>query len=179
MSRLLAAVAAAALLLAACGGGGGPQREWRDLEVTLPEGWVVFEDEPTRFSVADGPLGEDAGDRGSAEAAAFFTADPNSGADEWRELVESEPEGTLERDERIQVGGVPATRLVFSHESIGVPMREMVVLVPSRQLVILLQPVVVKGQTDGPAVFDAHLDEFEALLSSIRFGAPVGALRGE
>lgn len=71
------------------------------------------------------------------------------------------------------MGGVPATKFVFSHGSNGVPIREMVVVVPSRSIVMLMQPLVVKGQTDGPAVFNAHLEEFEALLSSIEFGAPV------
>lgn len=178
MLRSLAAVLVAVVLATGCGGADGPERSWRDLELTLPDGWVVFEDEPTRFSVADGPLGEDAGDRGRAEAAAFFTADADSRPDDWRELVAGTLEGTMEVDRSTEVGGLPATKLVFSHESNGVPMREMVVLIPSREIVILLQPVVTRDQQDGPAVFDAHLAEFEALLSSLRFGAPVSASGG-
>lgn len=171
--RALAVLLAVAFLLVAagCDRGGGPQRSWRDLTVTLPDGWSVFEDEPTRFSVADGTLGEE-GDRGTADVAAFFTHEPGSRPDAWRELVDGPLDGTLERDETLQVGGLPATRLVFRHESNGLPMREMVVLVPSRELVILMQPIVVRGERDGPDVFAAHLDEFDALLSSIRFGAP-------
>ncbi|MBW3620829.1 MAG: hypothetical protein KY461_11330 [Actinobacteria bacterium] len=173
LRRALAGLLALALVLVgvACDRASGPERSWRDLEVTLPEGWSVFEDEGTRFSVADGTLGDD-GDRGTAEAAAFFTHEPGSGPDAWRELVDGALDGTLERDERLQVGGVPATRLVFSHESNGLPLREMVVLVPSRELVILMQPIVLRGERDGPQVFDAHLAEFDALLSSLRFGAP-------
>lgn len=164
-------VLALALVAVGCDRGDGPERAWRDLEVTLPEGWAVFEDDVTRFSIADGTMGDE-GQRGTADAAAFFTHEPGSRPDPWRELVRGELDGTLERDEELQVGGLPATRLVFSHESNGVPMREMVVLVPSRELVILMQPVVVRGQDDGPEVFDAHLDEFDAVLSGIRFGAP-------
>lgn len=137
----------------------------------------MFEDEPTRFSIADGTLGED-GVRGSAEAAAFFTHEPRSTPDDWRELIDGTLDGELEVDRSEQIGGLPATRLVFSHESNGVPMREMVVLIPSREIVVLLQPIVTRGQTDGPAVFDAHLEEFEAVLSSLRFGAPADR-RGE
>lgn len=174
-AALLAVVLA--VLFGACDRGGGAERTWRDLHVTLPPGWSVFEDEPTRFSVADGTLGEE-GDRGSAEAAAFFTHEPQSRPDAWRELVDGALGGTLERDETLRVGGLPATRLVFSHESNGLAMREMVVLVPSRELVILMQPIVIRSQRDGPEVFDAHLPEFEALLSSIRFGAPTGRREG-
>lgn len=172
-ARALSALLALALALVAggCDRATGPERSWRDLELTLPDGWSVFEDEPTRFSVADGTMGDE-GERGTAEAAAFFTHEPGSRPDAWRELVDGPLDGTLERDESLQVGGVPATRLVFSHESNGVAMREMVVLVPSRELVVLMQPIVVRDQRDGPEVFDAHLEEFDALLSSLRFGAP-------
>lgn len=173
LCRAAPALLALALVLAGtgCDRGDGPEQSWRDLEVTLPAGWSVFEDEPTRFSVADGTLGDE-GDRGTAQAAAFFTHEPGSRPDDWRELVDGPLEGTLERDESLQLGGAPATRLVFRHESNGLPMREMVVLVPSRELVILMQPIVLRGETDGPEVFDAHLAEFDALLSSVRFGAP-------
>ncbi|MBW3659158.1 MAG: DUF1795 domain-containing protein [Actinobacteria bacterium] len=165
------------LLAVACGSSGGRERTWRDLQLTLPEGWIVFEEEPTRLSVADDELGEE-GARGPAEAAAFFTHEPRSSPDDWRQLIE-DLDGTLERDERISVGGAPATKLVFRHESNGVPLREMVVIIPSRDIVILMQPVVVRGQADGPDLFETHLDAFEDLLSSLRFGAPASALRGE
>ena len=52
-------------------------------------------------------------------------------------------------------------------------MVEMVVVVPSRSLTILLQPVPVRGQTDAPQVFLEARDQFDAILDSIRFGAPV------
>lgn len=178
LARRATATLLLVLLVAACGSGDGRERSWRDLRLTLPEGWVVFEDEPTRLSVADDELGEE-GARGPAEAAAFFTHEPRSSPDDWRELIEGDLGGTLERDERVSVGGAPATKLVFRHESNGVPLREMVVVIPSREIVILMQPVVVRGQTDGPDLFETHLDAFEDLLSSLRFGAPAGALRGE
>lgn len=160
----------ALLLLTACSD--GPVREWRDLELTLPDGWMVFEDSPTGFSIADGELGEEAGDRGEREAAAFLTYEPATVPDDWRAFV-VDVGGELETDQAIEVGGLPATQLIFSHASNGVPLREMVVLVPSRGIVMLMQPLVVQGQTDGPEEFTAHLPEFQALVDSIEFGAPV------
>lgn len=178
LARRATATLLVALLVSACGGGAGRDRSWRDLELTLPEGWIVFDEEPTRLSVADDELGEE-GARGPAEAAAFFTHEPRSSPDDWRQLIEGDLDGTLERDEAVSVGGAPATKLVFRHDSSGVPMREMVVVIPSRGIVILMQPVVVRGQTDGPELFATHLEAFEDLLSSLRFGAPARALRRE
>lgn len=163
-----------ALLLAACGGDGGPVRDWRDLTLTLPDGWSVEAEGETFLNLADGELGEEPGDVGTREVAAYLTHEPTTIPQDWRTFVE-EVEGTLESDEAISVGGAPATKLVFSHASNGVPVREMVVVIPSRGIVMLMQPVVTQGQTDGPEVFVRHREEFELLLSSIRFGAPVDA----
>jgi hypothetical protein len=146
--------------------------EWRDLELTTPDGWAAYETRDTLLYLADGEPGEEPGDRGTLRVAAQITYQPGSSPDDWRELVEAEG-GTLETDEATSVDGVPATRLVFSWESGGTPTREMVVLVPSRSLVMLFQPVPVQGQTDGPDVFVDRRDEFEEILTSVRFGAPV------
>lgn len=171
------ALLATVLLLAAavaCGGSGDTV-SWGGLDLRLPEGWTVFEDGPTYLSVSDGELGEEEGDPGERQAAAFFTREPGTVPDDWRTFV-TDVDGELETDRSIEVDGLPATQLVFSHTSNGVPLREMVVVVPSRDLVILMQPVVVQGQSDGREQFEAHRGEFEAILDGIDFGAPVDAL---
>lgn len=172
-----ALLAALAVLATACSGGDGGEVSWRGVNVALPQGWIVFEEGPQYLSVADGAAGEEAGDPGDREAAAFFSHEPGTLPDDWRQFV-VDVEGELEVDRDIEIDGLPATQLVFRHASNGVPIREMIVLVPSRKIVILMQPLVAKGQEDGPQQFDAHLAEFEALLSGITFGAPAGAMSG-
>ena len=89
----------------------------------------------------------------------------------WREFVE-EQDATLERDTTTEVGTLPATLIQYSFTTNGIPTRERVVVVASRDLVLLQQPVPMQGETEAPAWFDEHVDEFDALLESIRFGAP-------
>lgn len=160
------------VLVAACGGAAGGAQEWRGLELRLPDGWEVFERRDTLLSAGDGPAGEEPGDPGEREVIAQLTYDPSSSAADWRTLVTAEG-GELETDEQIQIDGVPATRLVWTWVSNGVPTREMVVILPSRSLVMLFQPAPRADQTDAPDVFLAHRDEFDSILDSIDLGAPV------
>jgi hypothetical protein len=164
------------LLLAACGGDDGSVR-WRDLTIDVPEGWTVFEEEDTRLSLGNQPLGQDVAeeDRPEGEVVAmFFRHDPGIRPDYWRVHIEGLDESALESDEAIELDGeVPATRMVYSHVTNGLPMREMVVLVPSRGLEILAQPVPSPGDSDAPDVFLEHIDTFIEVLDSARFGAPV------
>lgn len=173
LTTAVAVVAAAAVLLAACTGGGGLR--WRDVRLSLPDGWVVAENEDTRFTVANARLGSD-GVPGPGEVAAFFTVEPGASPQPWRDLID-QAGWVLEEDTGVTVGGVPATRLVYHMAGVDIPLREMVVVVPSRDLVILLQPVVQPGSTDGLALFDRHRDQFVELLESVRFGAPVARSR--
>ncbi len=145
---------------------------WRGLDLRLPEGWHTFEKGDDHLSVADGQLGGSPGDPGTREAEAFFTYEPQTSPDDWRDFVR-QVDGTLETDEQITLDGVPATRLVFRHASGDIPIREMVTVIPSRHVVVLMQPLVLRGSTYGPQRFLAHRDEFDAILDSIRFGAPV------
>lgn len=138
--------------------------------MTLPDGWVVHERERGRFAVTDAPLGTPQ-EPGAGEAGVFFVRDPGDSVERWRELVEQEG-WTLEEDRRTQIGGVSAVRLTFEQTDARVPTRETVVLVPSRSLTILAQPVPYGQAQDGPAVYERHLEEFDAILDSIRFGAP-------
>lgn len=171
----------ALILLTACGGGDGPVR-WREVTLDLPTGWMVFEEGETLLSLSDSPLGQLADENAVAAAeqgatpgeqavAIFLTYEPATTPDDWRSLI-ARNDGELEIDESIDVGGAPATRLVFRWDTNGVDTREMVVLVPSRQIVILAQPVPVRGETNAPEVFLEHREEFDAVVDSIRLGAP-------
>lgn len=161
------------LVVAGCGPSAGGAQEWRGLDLVLPDGWEVFERRDTLLSAADGPLGEEAGDVGERRVAAQLTYDPSTSADDWRALVRAEG-GEVELDERISVDGAPATKLVYRWVTNGVPTREMIVVVPSRSIAMLFQPVPVAGQTDAPEVFLEHVDDFESILASIDLGAPPG-----
>lgn len=160
-----------ALLVMSCGGD-DQAVAWRDLDVRLPTGWVVINDQAGALYVADGEPGEEPGEPGAQDVGVQFQTDPST-ADDWRELVASS-DGTLERDEAVTVDDLPATLLQFSYpgRAGNPPTREQVVLVPSRSLVILSQAVPVQGQEDGPDVFDAHVEEFDEIRESIDFGAP-------
>ncbi len=176
---------AAAVLLPACGGGGvdtsdGP-REWRDLDLVVPDGWVVLDERPDLLLVANEDIRVDdideqptlPEDRNSNDVVAVqLLAGQETTPADWRELVRDEG-GTVEEDAQLNVGGLPATAITYSWVSNDIPSRERIVFVPSRSLSILLQPVPVEGQTNGPDVYDSHVDEFAALLDSIVFGRPV------
>lgn len=171
MTRRLAALLAVLVVLVA-GCGPTSQLAWRDLELVLPDGWVVVDRLDTALYVGNGPQGDE-GERGDLDVGVQLSVEPATVADDWRELVSSRG-GTIDRDETMTVGGLPATLLQFTMlgDADTPATRERVVLVPSRQLVMLAQAVPVQGQTDGPEVFDAHVDEIDQLIASIDFGAP-------
>lgn len=147
--------------------------DWRGIEMSLPAGWIVFEQSEQHLSLADAPLGSP-GARGEREAAAYLTYEPGTGPADWRQFVADQQDGTIEQDDDVTLSGVPATRLVFSYVTNGTSLREMVVVIPSRGVVALFQPVVTPGSDAGPSRFDAHVDEFDRILSSLTFGAPPG-----
>lgn len=167
---LLAPLLAAVLVAAACASDGGTVR-WRDLRLDVPDGWLVTERNGTALSLADAPFHEEAADELSA--AVFLRHEPATDAADWRRFV-GEQGGELEVDEPVTVGGAPGTRLVFTYDANGTVLTEMVVVVPSRDLVVLLQPVVARGSRDGPATFASHRGTFERLLASVVFGPPGG-----
>ncbi len=166
----------AASLLAACGGQPSSV-EWRNVDVELPDGWYVFEDEDTRLSISNQDLAavedpEEAVPEGDV-VAMFFTYEPDTLPDDWRGFVEQQ-DATLESDERIELDGqVPATRLVFEYVTDDIPTREMVVVIPSRGIVVLAQPVPAPGDDDAPEVFLEYLDTFQQVLDAAEFGRPL------
>ncbi len=170
--RVLAVLAAVALLVGACGGD-DQAVAWRDLDLRLPAGWTVVNDQAGALYVADGAPGEEPGEPGDLEVGIQLSSESAPSSADWRLLVDDQG-WTLERDESITVDDLPATLLEFSSDGSDgrPPTREQVVVVPSRDLVILSQAVTVQGQEDGPEVFDDHVDDFEAVRDSISFGAP-------
>lgn len=178
--RLLAVLVMAALLTS-CGGGGSSQPgavEWRNLAIELPESWYLFEDEDTRLSISNADLGpreegEELSPPDEDVVAMFFTFEPRSLPEDWRDFVD-EQDAELETDRSLELAGdVPATQLVFSYVTDGVETREMVVLIPSRRVVILSQPVPSMTDERAPEVFLEHIDTFMEVIESIEFGAPV------
>ncbi len=179
------ALALLAAVLAACtagGGGGAGPMAWRDLDLVVPAGWQVLAERGDLLLIANRDLRADdieatpslPQDPEANDAVAVqFTTDPTN-ADAWRALIEAEG-GQVESDRRIQLDGIPATSITFSWVTYDVPTREQVVIVPSRELVILLQPVPVQGQRTAPDVYLRHVEEFQAILDSLDFGAPVDA----
>lgn len=153
------------LALVACAPGDGSV-EWRDLSVEVPDGWVVAERDDRKLSLANAEFRSDRADE--LEAAVFLSHEPDGSIDRWRELVDDRG-GEIETDETFELDGEPASRLVFSHDANGTLLREMVVVVPSRDLVMLFQPVVLRGSEDGPVTFERHRDRFQRLLASLRF----------
>lgn len=182
-SRSLAVVLAVvvAVLLSACGSGEtapGGVVSWRELTIDLPDGWIVLDTTEHSLVVADGPGSTTPGERGDQEVATQFQVDPATTADDWRAFVEDE-EGEMEVDREAMVGSLSGRLLQWRYTTNGIPMRERVVVVPSRDLVILQQPTPMQGETGGPDWFDRHLPEFDQLLEDIRFGAPEGYLEDD
>lgn len=168
------------LVLAGCGRGGADGTvAWRDLTLELPDGWTVFEEGQTLLSIANVPLGAEVSEeeRPSGDVVAMFlTHRRGVTPGEWRRQIEDSG-ATLEVDEAIEVGGVPATRLQFlTPASEGAAeTRELVVVVPAREVEVLAQPVPLPGSTGAPEVFDRASEAFDGVLASVRWGAPVEA----
>lgn len=158
-----------AFLVASCGSSGGPYR-WRDARITAPEGWVLHEEASTHFAITDAPLG-DGEAPGPGQVGAFFTYEPDTTPDDWRDLA-ADQGWELVEDERVSVGGAPATRLVIEQPAADLPTKEMVVLIPSKGIVVLFQPTPTVDQSDSVARFDRFRDEFDAILDGLTFGAP-------
>lgn len=176
-------VAPLALVLVACGGGGSPQPDvvdWRNVVLDLPDDWYVYERSDAHLSISNADLrpdreeGEEFVAPDDGVVAMAFTYEPGSSPDDWRRFVEQQ-DATLEADTRLLLDGdVPATQLVFSYtSSTGTPTREMVVLIPSRAIVVLSQPVPRIGEEDAPEVFLEHIATFLEVLETADFGQPV------
>ena len=167
------------VVLAACGGSSQPAAvEWRNVEMELPDDWYLFEEEADRLSISnqDIGIGDVAGEPNDWPegdvVAMFFTYEPSTRPDDWRQLL-GQLDAEIEADNQIRLeGDVPATQLIYRYETEGVLTREMVVVIPSRAIVLLAQPVPPPGSADQTDVFLAYLDDFMGVLESATFGAP-------
>ena len=153
------------VLLAACG---GPERvDWPGLRFDLPDGWERIEDGTDRLVLADHLADE--GERG---VLVTFLRVPGTLPDDWRERV-AERGALLESDEGIMIAGdVPATQLVLLDAPGGTPVREVILVVASRGLVIAISPRVVAGEQDGPELLLESLDGVRDLLDVIELAPP-------
>ena len=169
-----------AVLAAGCGGSNQPSSvEWRNVTFELPDEWYLFEETSDRLSISnqDIGIGDVAGQPNDWPegdvVAMFFTYEPNTLPADWRDLL-ARLGAEIETDAPIVLTDeVPATQLIYRYETEGVLTREMVVLIPSRNIVLLAQPVPPIGSDDVTDVFLAHLDEMMEVLRTARFGAPL------
>lgn len=179
MTRWSAVMAAlVALLLAVMAGCAGDSSAvaWRDLDLRLPEGWVVVQDYDDVLYVGNGEGGEE-GDPGDLTVGIQFLVEDTPSVQDWRDLV-AERDGEVEMDTDGSIDDVPTSVLQFTlpgDDPQDPDTRERVITVTARDLVILAQAVPVRGQVDGGQLFLDDVDEIEAVLASIDFGAPVDA----
>ncbi|MDX1511031.1 MAG: hypothetical protein R3249_06775 [Nitriliruptorales bacterium] len=157
-------------LLVACGE--SSVLSWRDLTLTLPEGWRAVEDRDTVLTITNGSVAPSPGVAGADDVLVQFQVVDGTNPPAWRNLVAAGG-GTMEEDESVTLDGAVGTRLTWLWTTNGISTREMILIIPARSLEILFQPVALAGQTDAPEVFTAHRDEFEAIIASLSFGAPV------
>jgi len=163
-SLLLAALLLPALL---AGCGGSDAVEWPGVRIDLPAGWEVLDVAPQRLVLADHLSTE--GERG---VTITFLRAPGVLPDTWRATV-AERGALLESDEAVRIAGdVPATQLVLLDTVQGTQVRETLLVVPSRELVIAITPRVVLGDTDGPDLLLGSLDEVRAFLDGIELAVP-------
>jgi len=158
------------VLLVSCGD--SSQVSWRDLSLTMPDGWRVAENRDTVLTITNGEVAPSPGVAGSDDVLVQFQVVNSASPDSSRQLVRDDG-GVIEEDEPIELGGAKGTRLTWVWTTNGIPTREMILIVPSRSLEILFQPVALAGTENAPEVFAAHRDEFEAIITSLSFGAPV------
>lgn len=175
--RALIVFAFSAMLLASCSSQNEPV-VWRNITVDLPDGWVVFERTDTTLSIANVPLGpqEDGAPRAAPDGevvAMFFSYEPDTLPRDWLEFLTANGAEIETQQQRILTGDVPATQLVYRLADELTDTREMVVLIPSRNVVILAQPVPLVGDLSGPDVFLRYIDTFLTVVDTLNFGAPV------
>ena len=155
----------APLLLAACAG--VERVDWTGARFELPEGWEVLTDERDRLVIADHLTAEE--DRG---VLVTFLRVPGVLPADWRQRV-ADRGATLESDTGILIAGdVPATQLVLLDEVDGTPVREVLLVVASRELVIAITPRVPPGETGAPRLLLDRLDAVRELLDDIDLAPP-------
>jgi hypothetical protein len=163
--RRVLALLLAPIVLVACGG--SDRIEWTGARIDLPVGWEVVSSGADRLVLAD-HLGSE-GERG---VQVTFLRIPGTLPAEWRQRV-AERGATLESDSAVLIAGdVPATQLVLLDEIEGTPIREVILVVASRGLIIAITPSLEPGDQDGPRVLLDSLDGVRELLDTIELAPP-------
>jgi hypothetical protein len=160
--RLRGAVAATvvAAVVTACGGGSAVA--WDVVRLELPAGWEQVTAERDRLLLADHPTAEE--DRG---VLVTFLRSTDATPDGWRDRVAARG-AELESDTGVRIAGdVPATQLVLLDVVDGVRVREVLLVVPSRGLVIAVTPRVRPGEQDGPELLLERLDAVRTVLDAM------------
>jgi len=153
------------IVLAACSG--SARVDWPGLRLDLPDGWERIEERSDRLVLADHLADE--GERG---VLVTFLRVPGTLPDDWRQRI-AERGALLESDEGVRIAGdVPATQLVLLDRIDGTPVREVILVVASRGLVIAITPRVTPGDEDGPELLLESLDEVRSLLDIIELAPP-------
>jgi len=161
-------IAALILPLVAAACGTSAEVSWPGLRLQLPAGWEVLEQSAERLVLADHLAAE--GERG---VLVTFLRVPGTLPDDWRGTV-ADRGAQLESDEAVLISGdVPATQLVLRDTVDGTPIREVILIVASRGLVIAVTPRLQPGQQDGPELLLASLDAVRSLLDEVELAPPV------
>jgi hypothetical protein len=152
-------------VLTACSGTSGVS--WPGVALELPSGWEVLEQSSGRLVLADHLRAEE--ERG---VLVTFVRAPGTLPDDWRRSV-AERGADLEADTPILLAGdVPATQLILRDTVDGIPLREALLVIPSRELVIAITPRLLPGDVDGPELLLESLDDVRAFLDTIRLTPP-------
>jgi hypothetical protein len=153
-------------LTAACGV--SSELRWAGVRAELPTGWELLASSDTQLILAD----HVAADGGRGVLVTFLRA-PGTLPDDWRATV-AQRGALLESDEAVLVAGdVPATQLILLDDVDGTPVREALLVIPSRGLVVAITPRVVAGDSDGPELLLASLDAVRSFLDGIQLAIPL------
>jgi len=154
------------VLAAACGN--SAELRWASVRAELPAGWEVLASSDTQLILAD----HVAADGGRGVLVTFLRA-PGTLPDDWRSTV-ADRGALLESDEAVLVAGdVPATQLILLDDIDGTLVREALLVIPSRGLVIAVTPRLEAGDADGPELLLESLDAVRSFLDGIQLAIPL------
>jgi len=135
---------------------------WDVVRLELPDGWELVALERDRLVLADHVAAEV--DRG---VLVTFLRTSDVAPDVWRERVAARG-AELESDTGVRIAGdVPATQLVLLDVVDGVRLREVLLVVPSRGLVIAVTPRTAPGEQEGPELLLERLDAVRTVLDGM------------
>jgi hypothetical protein len=164
--RRRVAVLLVPLVVAACTG--SSEVTWPGMRFELPGGWEVIDRTADRLILAD-----HLADEGGRGVTVTFLRVPGTLPDDWRATVAARG-AELESDEGVVISGdVPATQLVLRDTVDGTPIREVLLVVASRGLVIAVTPRLAPGEQDGPELLLESLDAVRGFLDGIELAPPV------